>query len=139
MKDEGLNKAMANDSRTITICMDVFGINRQINVDFDYYYSFLEGAYAVIKDQGHEKARLIYNMMLGAISTKALHMSKVESSSALNDEIADFNHDCYITTLLGNLLHVAPAYIKANWDFDAAIAQIDCPCCGEKLCSTSSN
>lgn len=138
MKEAYASEVTVSKDRIITICMDVFGVDHQIDVDFDYYYSFLGDAYQVIKAEGIDKARLIYNMMLGAVSKKALCFSEVGLSSMHDDETADFDHDCYMVTLLGNLLHVAPAYIKADWDFDTAIAQIDCPCCGEKLCSTSS-
>ncbi|MEY4496676.1 MAG: hypothetical protein RL744_1740 [Pseudomonadota bacterium] len=139
MKDEFLNEAKTKGSRTITICMDVFGVDRQIDVDFDYYFNFLGGAHKVIKSMGNEKARLIFNIMIGAISQKALHLGEGGWSDLSDYEIIDFDHDCYIATLMGNLLRLIQPCIKANWDFDAAIAQIDCPCCGEKLCSIGSN
>jgi hypothetical protein len=139
MKDEMAGEVAVKNDRIITICMDVFGIDHRIDVDFDCYYSFLNEAYEVIESQGYKKARLIYNAMIGAISNRALYVFEAGMSIMPDEYVTRFKHDCYIATLLGNLLHVAPAYIKANWDFDAAIAEIDCPCCGEKLCSTSSN
>ena len=126
-------------NKDITICMDVFGIDDQIEVGFDYYFGLLPVTYEVIKANGIEKARLIYNQMIGKLSAKAESMFDLDKSSWPDEDIAVFNGNCFIATLLGNLLAIAPSYIKADWNFEPAIKQINCPCCGDKLSLAGGN
>ena len=133
MKDSCNKNVSKLQEKIITICMDVFGINHRIDVNFDFYYDLLPTAYEIVKNNGVEKAQLIYNKMLGELSAQAADNFESDLMDWPEEDSAIFKGNSFIATLLGSLLGVAPAYVKADWDFESAVAQIDCPCCGERL------